>query len=150
MSDQVDGLRRRRQELQDREDAVSYVRRVAQGRADVARAELAHRRGETAEGDRHDELRDVLSDRLLGGPSRPPRPIEDHSDHPRAVELDELCARHGFGRLPELDIDELTQLVAALDGFEHAVSAERQEVFRELDKVTDQFVAAYRIDVSEG
>jgi len=38
-----DELRRRRRELQERDDAVSYVRRVAQGRADLARAELARR-----------------------------------------------------------------------------------------------------------
>ena len=32
-------------ELQELDDAVSYVRRVAQGRADLARAELARRGG---------------------------------------------------------------------------------------------------------
>ena len=35
----------RRRELQELDDAVSYVRRVAQGRADLARAELARRGG---------------------------------------------------------------------------------------------------------
>ena len=35
----------------------------------------------------------VLSQHLTGGPARPPRPTEDLSDHPLAVELDEFCAR---------------------------------------------------------
>jgi hypothetical protein len=146
----LDELRQRRHALQEADDAISYVRRVAQGRADLARAELERRRGLGSEGDRQDELRDVLADRLLAGPGRPPRPIEDWSDHPRAVELDRLCADHGFGRLLELDEVELTQLVAALDKFERAVSAERQAVYRELDVVTDQFIVAYRDEASPG
>ena len=42
---------------------------------------------------------------------RPPRPVEDFSEHPRTVELDELCAQHGFGRLPELDVEQLSSLI---------------------------------------
>ncbi len=142
----LDDLRQRRRALQDRDDAVSYVRRVAQGRADLARAELARRRGQPSAPleDRRDELRDVLSDRLLAGPGRPPRPIEDHSDDPLSAELDQLCADHGFGRLLELDVGGLTALADALDEFEAAVSAERRGVFAELDDLTDQLVVAYR------
>ncbi len=142
----LDDLRQRRRALQDRDDAVSYVRRVAQGRADLARAELARRLGGSPapSEDRQEELRDVLADRLLAGPGRPPRPIEDHSDHPLSAELDQLCADHGFGRLLELDADGLSALAQALDEFEAAVSAERQGVFAELDDLTDQFVVAYR------
>ena len=40
----LDEIRERRRVLQELDDAVSYVRRVAQGRADLARAELARRR----------------------------------------------------------------------------------------------------------
>ena len=113
----LDALRARRQELQALDDVVSYVRRVAQARGDLARAEAAKRRGESAPEPRDAELRQVLGDRLLGGPGRPPRPIEDFSDDPRSAELDRLCAEHGFGRLPELDAAELDALVQALDDF---------------------------------
>ena len=41
----VEDLRRRRHALQEADDAISYVRRVAQGRADLARAELDQRQG---------------------------------------------------------------------------------------------------------
>jgi len=61
-----------------------------------------------------------------------------------ATELDQLCADHGFGRLDELDDDELRSLAEALDRFERRVSGERQEVFAELDDLTDELVIRYR------
>jgi hypothetical protein len=137
-------LRARRRELQELDDAVSYVRRVAQARADLARAELARRSGGEPNAELTDDLRGVLADRLLAGSDRPPRPAEDFSEHPRAVELDQLCAEHGFGRLPELDADELTALAGVLDDFERQVSAERHELFAELDALTDELVRRYR------
>jgi hypothetical protein len=146
----LEELRQRRRQLQDADDAISYVRRVAQGRADLARAELARRRDGAAAEDREAEVRDVLADRLLGGPGRPPRPVEDWSDHPRTVELDRLCADHGYGRLLELDADELTELVGVLDEFEAAVSAERRTVERQLDELTDQFIVAYQQETAQG
>ena len=143
-------VRRRRQELQADDDALSYVRRVAQARADLTRAEQRRRSDPTADGgdrsDITDDLRDVLADRLLGpsGPGRPPRPAEDFSDDHRARELDERCARLGFGRLDELTGDELAALLGALDEFEVKVSAERHAVHTELDSLTDRLVEGYR------
>ena len=138
-------LRARRVELQQLDDVVSYVRRVAQARADLARAELARREGGDA-ADLTADLRGVLADRLLAGSDRPPRPAEDFSEHPRSIELDRLCAEHGFGRLSELEPDELATLVAALDDFERRVSAERHDVFARLDELTDELVRRYRED----
>lgn len=140
----LDRLRARRQELQALDDVISYVRRVAQARGDLARAEAAKRRGDAAPATADEELRHVLGDRLLGGPGRPPRPIEDFSDDPRSAALDRLCAEHGFGRLHELDVDELDALVAALDEFEHRTSAARHEVYAQLDELTEQLVGRYQ------
>ena len=137
-------LRTRRRELQQLDDAVSYVRRVAQARADLARAELARRAGGEPDRDLTDDLRGVLADRLLSGSDRPPRPAEDFSEHPRAVELDRLCAEHGFGRLSELDPGEVAALADVLDDFERRVSAERHELFAELDGLTDELVRRYQ------
>ena len=75
---------------------------------------------------------------------RPPRPADDFSEHALSAELDQLCADHGFGRLDELDDDELRSLAEALDRFERRVSGERQEVFAELDDLTDELVIRYR------
>ncbi len=147
---ELDELRDRRRQLQELDDAISYVRRVAQGRADLARAELARRHGSAPPPDLADELRHVLGDRLLAGSDRPPRPAEDFSDHPRAAELDQLCADHGFGRLDELDDEDLAALAGALDAFESDVSAERRQVFAELDDLTDELVRHYRDTVPAG
>ena len=141
----LDQLRARRLELQQLDDVVSYVRRVAQARADLARSELDRRSGGDA-AELTNDLRGVLSDRLLAGSDRPPRPAEDFSGHPRAIELDRLCAEHGFGRLSELDPDELAALVAALDDFEQRVSAERRDFFARLDELTEELVRRYRED----
>jgi hypothetical protein len=137
-------LRARRRELQQLDDAVSYVRRVAQGRADLARAELARRSAGEPETELTDDLRGVLADRLLSGSDRPPRPADDFSEHPRAVELDQLCAEHGFGRMSELDTGEIAALADALDDFERRVSAERHDLFTELDELTDELVRRYQ------
>jgi hypothetical protein len=115
---------------------------VAQGRADLARAEVA-RRGSATGPELTDDLRHVLGDHLLGRSERPPRPVEDRSDHPRAVELDRLCAELGFGRLGELDDAALGELAAALDAFEARVSDERRQVYAELDDLTDELVRRY-------
>lgn len=139
---ELEELRRRRRELQAEDDAVSYVRRVAQGRADLTRAELARRTSVDVAPAEH--VRDVLSDRLLGASGRPPRPVEDWSGHPRAEALDQLCAEHGFGQLLELDADRLAALANALDQFEATISAERRQVEAELDTLSDELVEVYR------
>jgi hypothetical protein len=138
---EIEDVRARRRRLQELDDALSYVRRVAQARADLTRAEQVRRRA-TATG--AVDLDEVLADRLLGGGDRPPRPAEDFSEHPRAVELDELCARLGFGRLDELTDDELATLVGGLDALEQATSGERHRVHAELDQLTDALVEGYR------
>ncbi len=139
----LDELRERRRVLQELDDAVSYVRRVAQGRADIARAELA-RRGHGDARELTAELRHVLGDRLLGASDRPPRPAEDFSDHPKSTELDRLCAERGFGRLGELEDHAVAELAAALDEFEGEVSTERHQVFAELDDLSEELVRRYR------
>lgn len=142
----VAALRARRHELQHEDDVISFVRRVAQGRADLARAEQRRRAGggDIGPADITDELRDVLADRLLAGAGRPPRPAEEFSDDPRAVALDERCARLGFARLDELTDDELVALVGELDAEERRLSAERRDVFAELDGLTERLVEGYR------
>ena len=151
----IDELRRRRGELQAIDDAVSYVRRVAHGRADLARDAIGRSSDDRdptpvyARRDLHGELREVLADRLLGDEARPPRPVEDYSDHPLAVELDELCAANGFSHLDRLSRGELEQLIAALDGFEQRVSAQRRAVYDELDPLTEELVVRLRAEQAE-
>ena len=136
-------LRALRAQLQHDEDAISYVRRLVQARIDMVQAEK-HRR---ASHDGHTEAQDlpaVLGQHLTGGPARPPRPTEDASDHPLAIELDEISARLGANHLDELNSDELDVLSSTLEQFEHARSHERRELFTRLDALSAELVRRYR------
>ena len=138
-------LRERRQQMQLEDDAVSYARRVAQARLDLVAAEGARRRAQVADEDAAaDDLRTVLSHQLTGGPARPPRPTEDLSDHPLAVELDELCADGGLGHLRELDDAQLSALADSIGDFERRVSSDRRERFDRLDALSAELVRRYR------
>lgn len=139
----LDELRRLRQQLQEEDDAVSYARRVAQARLDLVRAEAEHRSSDT-EIDVGEELRSVLSQHLTGGPARPPRPTEDLSDHPLAVELDEVCSAGGFGHLRDLDDAGLASLTSSIAAFETRLSSDRRARFERLDALSAELVRRYR------
>jgi hypothetical protein len=139
----LDDLRALRQRLQHEDDIVSYARRVAQARLDLVKTEHG-RRSAGPDADLNDQIGDVLSQQLTGGPARPPRPTEDLSDNPIADELDAVCAEYHFGRLEELNDDELTTLAAALGKFEEKVSSDRRERFDRLDALSAELVRRYR------
>ncbi|RLE26274.1 MAG: hypothetical protein DRJ50_01270 [Actinobacteria bacterium] len=136
-------LRGLRHQLQNEDDAVSYARRVAQARLDLVAAE-AVRRSDSSGGEAGDDLRSVLAKHLTGGPARPPRPTEDLSDHPLAVELDETCAKKGLGHLKSLDDAELVALTEAIGEFEARVSSDRRARFDRLDALSAELVRRYR------
>ena len=139
----LDELRSTRERLQAEDDAVSYARRVAQARLDLVNTELS-RRERPAESDLRDDLSEVLSQHLTGGPARPPRPTDDLSETAVAVQLDEICAERGFSRLEELDVDALAALGRALEEFEHRISSDRRERFERIDVLTAELVRRYR------
>lgn len=137
-------LRALRTELQQRDDVVSYARRVAQARLDLVKSELARR---ASDGLVSDEVTDVLSQHLTGGqarPPRPPRPTEDLSDDQLSSELDSICAKYHYGRVEELDEAELAQLAEAISTFERRVSLDRRARFDTLDALSAELVRRYR------
>jgi hypothetical protein len=137
-------LREMRNRLQSEDDEVSYVRRVAQARVDLVRAEQHRRdRGETTE-DLSSELRVVLSTHLTGGAPRPPRPVEHLAENALSDELDAVCAEHGFSRLEELSRDQLVNLEHQLTGFERRVSDNRRDRYDRLDALSAELVRRYR------
>lgn len=137
----LDELRALRAEMQHEDDVVSYARRVAQARLDLVTTELARR---NEHGDVGDEITEVLAHHLTGGPARPPRPAEDLSDNALALELDGICAEHGFGRLTELDEAQLAELSEAIGEFERRVSQDRRARFDRLDALSAELVRRYR------
>jgi hypothetical protein len=140
----LDQLRQVRNRLQDEDDVVSYVRRVAQARLDLVRAEANRRaRGERSE-DLSSELRVVLSSHLTGGPPRPPRPEANLDDNDLSDKLDTVCAEHGFSRLETLTEQEITNLDHQLTAFERQVSDDRRERYEHLDALSAELVRRYR------
>ena len=140
----LDELRTVRNRLQDEDDVVSYVRRVAQARLDLVRAEAHRRERGAAPDDLSSELRVVLSSQLTGGPPRPPRPVEHVAENALSDELDTLCAERGFGRLEELLASDLTELENMLTAFERRVSDDRRARFDRLDALSAELVRRYR------
>lgn len=140
----LEELRDMRNRLQNEDDVVSYVRRVAQARVDLVRAEQHRRdRGEITE-DLPSELRVVLSSHLTGGAPRPPRPVENLADNELNDELDVVCAEHGFSRLEELTSSDLRNLEDQLTAFERRVSDNRRDRYDRLDMLSAELVRRYR------
>jgi hypothetical protein len=140
----LDELRLLRSRLQNEDDVVSYVRRVAQARVDLVRAEQHRRdRGEVTD-DLSSELRVVLSTHLTGGTPRPPRPVDNVADNALSDELDAVCAENGFSRLEELSSEELSQLEQRLTAFERRVSDDRRDRYDRLDALSAELVRRYR------
>jgi len=110
---QLDELRALRTELQHEDDAISYVRRLAQARLDLLRAEL-HNRSAGDDKNITGELPAILGTHLTGGQPRPPRPADDFSHHPMALALEELCSDAGSTDLPSMSGDELIDYLARL------------------------------------
>jgi molybdopterin converting factor small subunit len=138
-------LRTARNDLQRREDAVSYVRRIVQGRLDIARAEKT-RRAENRGGDIDvsGEITRVFAAESAGGSQRPPRDTEPSIDDPLVVQLEALCDRIGFGSVHGLDDDELNVCIDELSSFEAEVSRRRRELFATIDALSAELVRRYK------
>jgi len=138
-------LRATRAALQHQDDVVSFVRRLAQARLDLVRAELRRRNnGGDGDGDLSGELPNILGAQLTGGSSRPPRPADDFSDEPLARALDALCREWGNADLAALDDAELAEFAERLDEFEQQRSAERRDLFHRIDLLSAELVRRYR------
>jgi len=136
-------LRALRTKLQNNDDAVSYVRRLAQARLDLVQAEKRRRLDGGSES-LADELPSILATHLTGGAPRPPRPATDFSDHPLAEQFDALLDRAGDNDLSSLTGDELIRYADALHEFEQARSHERRELFTRIDELSAELVRRYR------
>ena len=139
----LDALRAERAALQRDDDAISYVRRLAQARLDLVRAERA-RRSAGGAGEVSADLSAILGTHLVGGSARPPRPADDFSEHPLAREFDELCATLGASQLGDLDDPDLDALEAVLFEFEKRRSTERRALFARIDALSAELVRRYR------
>ncbi len=138
------GIRAARAELQSQEDAVSFVRRMAQGRLDIARDEQRRRSANMPTSNTATDLAGVFGQEHGGGSARPPRETNVSTDHPLVVELERLCERSGFGSIRTLDVDALQRVIDELAAFENARSGERRALFDQIDALTAELVKRYK------
>jgi len=137
-SEEILGMR---DDCREEEARLSYTRRLLQARIDIARAEQARRRGD-ASGGLIESLPAILADDVSTRRSQPQARLAPvyvpGSGHDRRAE-DRADA--GLGQLPDLDDDELDELLRRTVGDERAVSDLRRRVLDHLDRLQDEIVA---------
>ena len=148
-------LRERKSECHQVEEALSYLRRMVQGRHDIARAELDRRAsgaGPRDLGDLVDALPQILSVGIRStAPSGRNTDIEDAPDPaslPAAKEFyDELEATAGAERIrgmADADTDSIRRMVEDLHDLEQVISARRRSLHRQLDVMNDEVIRRYQ------
>ena len=136
-------LRAERDSLRAEEDAVSFVRRLAQGRVDLVAAVRAHR-DSGGSSSVAEIIRSGVGPAPSTGSSRPPRDTEVAADHPLVDEFDRLCDSLGFDDMADLDDAALARLADGLASFEARLSTRRRELFDRIDALTGELVRRYR------
>jgi hypothetical protein len=140
----LQAIRAERASLQGTEDAVSYVRRLAQGRIDIARDEQRRRAENRESVNVERDLAALFGQEHGGGSSRPPRETSVPVEHELVRELESLCEEAGFGSLPTLDDASLGVAIDRLVAFESRCSAERRRLFDRIDALTKELVNRYK------
>ncbi|MFZ9706629.1 MAG: MoaD/ThiS family protein [Ilumatobacteraceae bacterium] len=145
----LDELRSQRGAMQTEEDSVSFVRRIVQGRLDIARDEIRRRAsGEAPQRDVTGGITRVFANERGSGSTRPPRDTEIAADHQLMGDLEKLCDSVGFGALRDLDDGELDACVQRLAEFESVVSARRKDLFSQIDALSTELVRRYKTSTS--
>ena len=139
-------LRAQRNALQRQEDAVSFVRRLTQGRIDLVLDEERRRatKAPAPSGTLTERLANVFGQEHGGGSARPPRETDVPADHPLLVQLDELCEEFSFENLESLSDADISALRDALTLFEQSCSQQRHQMFEQIDALTAELVARLR------
>ena len=139
-------IRAQRNALQGQEDAISFVRRLAQGRLDLVQDEQRRRASGSDQpvGSLADRLADVFGQQHGGGSARPPRETNVPADHPLVLELDQLCEHYQFESMENIDDKSLDELADALGMFEKSCSGQRHDLFEKIDALTAELVRRVR------
>ena len=144
----LDEVRAMRAECQEAETAVSYLRRVAQGRLDIVHACLDH--GEGAHADL-DTIVERLPSIIGSGPPRPAGPgrlpaqmFPDIDDDALTRDVDAVLDVDTIGKLPELSDDELRALAQRLTELEAHISEQRRALHERIDKLQAEIVSRYK------
>lgn len=145
----IEQIRSRRDDANEVEVGLSYVRRLIQGRLDIVLSEVRRRETGDNEGDVADlvgRLPEILSDRVRSpGVGRLPTLMAPADAQLWEVHrLDEIVDADALATLPALSDTELRAIADALADFEHEVSAGRRSVHDVIDQLQDELVRRYK------
>lgn len=146
-------VRSRRAACQEVEVALSYLRRMTQGRLDIVHAEMERRSAggvQPKEGealaDLVEHLPQILADKLTSpGPGRLPTLMApDVGSSELAAELDAMAGPDRLSDLPALSGQELGDLAQRLGRIEVELSAQRRELHDRIDRFQAELVRRYQ------
>jgi hypothetical protein len=143
----IETVRSLRQECQVEENRMSYLRRLAQGRHDLAQAEAQRRvAGQPpGSGDVMTDLVRALAGQVTGGRAdRLPRGLVPGEDPGFEAELDRVCPPERLVGLAGVSDDELTFVLDRFWTLEREVSGWRLLLFRRLDALSAELTRRYR------
>lgn len=139
-------VRELRNEAEQEEADLSYLRRLLQGRVDIIRAELARRRGELGESESIiDQLPQILADDRA-----PARGLGRHTviepsrvdEHRRLVER--LVADSDLSALAGRTADQLEETLVRFGEHEREISEQRHKVQAVMDACAGEITRRYR------
>jgi hypothetical protein len=142
-------IRSMRTECQEAEVALSYLRRLIQGRLDIVHAYLEH-----PGSDDSPDLAALVEDLpaiLSAGPGRPAGPghlplllSPDTEESDLTAELDAVLGADEIGTLAELDIDQLNSIAGQLEAIESRVSLDRRALHERIDALQAELVDRHK------
>ena len=145
----LDEIRAMRTECQEAEVALSYLRRLIQGRLDIVHAFLDRPEGGPAPdlASFVDDLAGILS----SGPGRPSGPgrlpmllSPDTEESDLTAELDAILGADEMGTLADLDHVQLRDLADRLGDLERAVSFDRRALHERIDVLQAELVERHK------
>ena len=141
-------LRALRADCQRVEDAVSYQRRLVQGRLDILQAERDRRAAGQAPADLQTLVASLPGTLSAGvaGPRRGHTTYEHELADAAEVtaDVDAACPPAVLAALPDTAADELDQIAERLRALEVQVSGRRRMLFDRLDALADELGRRYR------
>lgn len=146
----LEEVRAMREECQQAETAVSFLRRLAQGRLDIIHAFLDRREDEGGAVDLA-ELVEELPAIIAAGPPRPAGPgrlpvqmAPDMEGGALTAELDQVIDAQQVVALAEMSEDQLRKVAERLAAFEAQVSAHRRALHERIDRLQREIVDRYK------
>ncbi len=143
-------IRAMRAECQRAETAVSFLRRLAQGRLDIIHAYLDRREDEGGDVDLQ-ELVGELGAIMAAGPPRPagngrlPAQLApDLEEGDLTAELDEVIDAAHVASLAQMSEGELRSAAERLATFEARVSQQRRSLHERIDRLQAEIVSRYK------